>query len=77
MRFYIPLFIFLAFFTFISCSKKQSAQTEIPLVSGWKFINQDSLAFARPDFDDSRWKIIAVNKTWEKQGFENYDGFAG
>ncbi len=60
----------------VACSKKPASLPIIDLSSGWKFMNQDDLQFAQPDFDDSNWKTIQVNQVWEKQGFANYDGFA-
>ena len=53
-----------------------SAQDKVPLNSAWKFITGDNLDYARPGFDDSRWKSIRVDKSWEDQGYDPYDGFA-
>lgn len=32
--------------------------------------------WAAREFDDSSWKKIAINNTWEKQGYPGYDGVA-
>ena len=32
--------------------------------------------FFTPNLDDKSWKKITVNKNWEVQGFEKYDGYA-
>jgi alpha-galactosidase len=48
----------------------------IPLNSDWKFIQGDNMGYAAPGFDDSGWKNIKVDKIWEEQGYDPYDGFA-
>ena len=48
----------------------------INLDRGWKFITGDSIIYALPNFDDTKWKNINVDKPWEKYGYENYDGIA-
>jgi len=55
------------------------SSTELP-VRGWKFTtdpeaNGHERNFFAENFDDSRWKTIAVGN-WETQGFPGYDGFA-
>ncbi len=59
-----------------ACTPKAKQPFIIPLKTGWKFTDKDSLIFARPDFDDSQWDSIGVDKTWDKQGFPKYEGFA-
>jgi hypothetical protein len=46
------------------------------LTSGWKFIQGDSAEYSEPGYNDSGWKNIGVDKIWEEQGYEPYDGFA-
>lgn len=53
-----------------------SAQDRISLNVPWKFIKGDNPAFALPGFDDSGWATIAVDKIWESQGYDPYDGYA-
>lgn len=36
----------------------------------------DNPAWARPTFPDSSWKPIEVGKSWESQGYADYNGFA-
>jgi hypothetical protein len=53
----------------------------VPLETGWRFAADPTnggleKGFAKPDFDDSGWKPIAVDRPWEAQGFEGLDGFA-
>jgi hypothetical protein len=58
-----------------SCQRKIN-EIEIPLTSGWKFIQGDSAEYSEPGYNDSGWKNIGVDKIWEEQGYEPYDGFA-
>lgn len=51
-----------------------SAQN-IPLLKGWKFTTGDSPEWANPAFNDQNWQAINVQKSWEAQGHQNYDGF--
>ena len=57
---------------------KQPPSEEISLADGWRFSADNADAgknFARPEFDDSNWKVITTNAPWEKQGFPNYNGW--
>jgi hypothetical protein len=58
-----------------SCQRKIN-EIQIPLTSGWKFIQGDSAEYSEPGYNDSGWKNIGVDKIWEEQGYEPYDGFA-
>ncbi len=49
------------------------------LARGWTFVtdprNQGEAGkWFDPAYDASRWKTIRVDTTWEKQGYQNYDG---
>ena len=51
------------------------------LENGWKFLpdpngNGEKRNFSAAGFDDGKWHPIKVGKSWEKQGFPNYDGAA-
>lgn len=48
----------------------------IKLNQGWKFMPGDNSDYAKPDFNDSGWKAIGVDKIWEEQGYDPLDGFA-
>ncbi|MDX2188788.1 MAG: putative Ig domain-containing protein [Bacteroidota bacterium] len=61
-------------FCTIMCAITVNAQ-EILLYNGWKFQKGDDMAWAAPTFDDSKWKPIEVNRTWESQGYEGQDGY--
>ncbi len=42
----------------------------------WKFKAADNFEFSKPDYDDSNWEKIRIDKVWEDQGHDNYDGYA-
>ncbi len=56
----------------------QTVQNEpsIDLKEGWKFTIGDNLEYAQPGYNDAQWQKIAVDKIWEEQGHDPYDGFA-
>ena len=59
-----------------ACNDKEKSHEVLELNNGWKFNAGDNLDYAKPDFDDTYWKNIDVNKRWEDQGYKNLDGFA-
>ena len=69
------IYIILLAIVAISCQRTIN-EIVIPLTSEWKFIQGDNPDFANPEFDDSGWKNIAVDKIWEEQGYDPYDGYA-
>ena len=73
-KFFSLTFILSLIFLFACESKEENVS--IKLNKGWKFQTGDNLDYAKPDFDDSGWKNISVNKTWNKQGYRKYWGFA-
>jgi sialate O-acetylesterase len=42
----------------------------------WKFRIGNSEEFAKLDYNDFNWRNITVPRTWEDQGYNDYDGFA-
>lgn len=48
----------------------------IDLSGNWKFKTGDRMMWAQKELDDAFWEEIYVPSTWEKQGFQDYDGFA-
>lgn len=52
------------------------AQSSVDLSKGWKFIQGDNLNYRNQNFNDSDWKPIEVDKIWESQGYDPYDGYA-
>lgn len=49
---------------------------EIVLNEMWRFMPGDDVTWAAPETDDSDWKLISAQRSWEDQGFADYDGFA-
>lgn len=47
----------------------------IDMNHGWRFLPEDSANFSGTDFDDSKWKVISIEREWRFYGFE-YDGVA-
>jgi alpha-galactosidase len=73
--FLIPLF-FLLIALRTECQTNNIGNKAIILDAGWKFITGDNPDCAKPNYDDSQWKSIRVDKTWEECGYNSYDGFA-
>ncbi len=48
----------------------------IYLKDGWKFKVGDNLEYAAPNYNDTGWENIRVDKIWEEQGHDPLDGFA-
>lgn len=59
-----------------SSSKKMQKSNHISLQRKWKFHRGDNLDWAKPELDDADWKIINPSEVWERQGVDNYDGYA-
>jgi len=57
------------------CFIKADAQ-QLSIASGWKFKQGDTAQWAQPQLDDSQWKPIDVARSWERQGYSDYNGFA-
>jgi len=48
----------------------------LSLKGKWKFSIGDDSAWAKQNFDDSKWDEIRVPSSWENEGFHGYDGYA-
>jgi Domain of unknown function (DUF4838)/Glycosyl hydrolases family 2, sugar binding domain len=60
-------------------SDKNKIVTQLPDL--WKFkLDPKNIGVGKgwfkSDFADSSWKLIRIDKTWEKQGYDKYDGYA-
>jgi hypothetical protein len=73
---FFNIIFILLLFTTLKSQIINNTQGTIKLDDGWKFITGDNIKYARPDFDDTKWKNIKVDKPWEKYGYDNYDGIA-
>ncbi len=49
---------------------------DINLEGTWKFHLDDSLLWKDPGYNDEGWYNVTLPEAWEKQGFDDYDGFA-
>ncbi|MEY4762140.1 MAG: hypothetical protein RLZZ200_1996 [Pseudomonadota bacterium] len=60
----------------VSTSVASAASTGVIELPRAKFATGDDMARARADFDDSKWAELSTTLNFEKQGFEDYDGYA-
>ena len=52
----------------------QDARLNIPLNSGWRFLQQDDLRGAEaPGFDDAQWGAVEVPHTWNRLGNQGFE----
>jgi hypothetical protein len=65
------LFLFIGAST-VYCQVEPSVSLDL----GWKFTTGDHQECLQPGFDDSGWKSVTIDKNWELQGYDLYDGFA-
>jgi hypothetical protein len=61
---------------FLSAVRLSAQEETIKLNGPWKFIQGDNMEYAAPAFNDSQWKPILVDRIWESQGYDPYDGYA-
>ncbi|MBM3404915.1 MAG: alpha-galactosidase [Bacteroidetes bacterium] len=63
---------------FFFCAVSVCAQPDntISISHAWKFFQGDDAAFAKLVFPDAAWKEIRVDRIWEEQGYDPYDGYA-
>lgn len=73
---YSHILLLAAMLAFTLSSFSQEMDKIIDLKGVWKFSIGDNPAWASPAFNDSQWEGIYVQKNWEGQGFNGYDGFA-
>ncbi len=48
----------------------------VAIASPWRFHTGDDPAWAAPNFDDSHWSLLRLDKSWPAQGYKDYSGFA-
>jgi sigma-B regulation protein RsbU (phosphoserine phosphatase) len=44
--------------------------------ANWRFHTGDDPAWAAPEFDDSHWSLLRLDKSWAEQGYRGTYGFA-
>lgn len=69
-------FAAILFFMLISLSNGQDMTKIMSLRGTWKFMIDDNIKFADPDYNDKDWEKIHVPDSWEHEGFPGYDGIA-
>lgn len=60
----------------LSLNAQTQKEGSLNLDQKWRFIQGDNLDYLQPGFDDSGWKTIQTDRTWEASGYEKYDGYA-
>ena len=60
----------------VGVSKAENVRTLVNLRGNWKFSVGDDMAWAEKDYNDSGWENVFVPKSWESNGYEDYNGFA-
>ena len=70
------LLCLLALILSMTLQAQQPNVVSINLNQSWKFIQGDNLAYAKPDYNDSAWKNILVDRIWEASGYDPYDRYA-
>ncbi len=54
----------------------QDREPVVALNGLWRFHTGDNSAWAAPGFDDSSWKLLRSDDSWNDQGYRNYNGMA-
>lgn len=69
--------IFLICLVLVSSSlRSENLKQIISLEGTWKFTIGDNPEWANKEYNDSNWDYVYVPKSWENNGFNNYNGFA-
>ncbi|PLX12082.1 MAG: glycoside hydrolase [Marinilabiliales bacterium] len=70
----MTLVVILLFVSFSLMS--ENLQKVVNLEGTWKFTVGDDPQWAKPEFNDYNWENVYAPRTWESNGFEEYNGFA-
>lgn len=79
LAFYIALFALLLSATSSPAATpavQKIGPSSVTLGGLWQFHTGDNPLWAGPEYDDSGWEKISVDKPWRAQGHEGYTGFA-
>lgn len=71
----LPVFIILMV-TLVSSLKGENLKQVINLEGTWKFTIGDNPEWATPGYDDKNWDYVYVPRSWESNGFNDYNGYA-
>ncbi len=53
-----------------------SAGGPVAINAAWRFHTGDDPQWASPEFDDSHWSLLRIDKTWAEQGYKGCYGFS-
>ncbi|MFA7229580.1 MAG: putative Ig domain-containing protein, partial [Melioribacteraceae bacterium] len=73
MKNFISLLLTFALSSYSATAQKN---TTLNLAESWKFIAADKNEFSKIDYNYMGWGEIRIDRNWENQGHENYDGYA-
>ena len=59
-----------------SPTEQRIGPSSVTLSGAWEFRTGDESGWAAPEYDDSGWEKISVEKPWGAQGHEDHTGFA-
>jgi phosphoserine phosphatase RsbU/P len=48
----------------------------VEIAAPWRFHTGDNPQWASPDFDDSQWSLLRMDKPWNVQGYAGFSGYA-
>lgn len=74
-RFILQVLIFLLILSSLNLYS-QDLNNILDLEGSWKFTIGDNPAWAAVNCDDSDWDNVTVPGSWERNGFDDYNGFA-
>lgn len=60
----------------LQTSRAESYKKLVALDGMWKFSVGDDVEWAMPTYDDTDWDKLYVPKSWEQQGYDEYNGYA-
>ncbi len=53
-----------------------SAGGPLTVTAPWRFHTGDDPGWASPNFDDSQWPLLRMDRSWSEQGYSGHTGFA-
>lgn len=69
--------VFLICLVFATTSARSENLREVVSLEGrWKFTVGDDIKWANVQYNDIEWDYVYVPKSWESNGFEEYNGYA-
>lgn len=56
--------------------RSENLKQIISLEGSWRFTVGDDTEWANPNYNDQEWDYVFVPRSWENNGFVDYDGYA-